>query len=76
MPKRFEYLIELDDEQLLKLRDDTQSDIDYYYDTLDDDEADSLEKSEIRNSDLPLARDLLAAIDELIRIRGIEPRSR
>ena len=68
---RFKYLLELDDEDLLKEREESLAEIESYNEDLDDPTTGSSERSEIYN-DLRYEQDKLAAVEEIIRSRGLD----
>lgn len=69
--KRWAYLQELDDDTLLKERTDSIAEIESYNEDLDDPTTGSSERSEIYN-DLRYEEEKLAAIEEIIRSRGLD----
>ena len=69
---RFKDFRQLSDEELLKTKKELESEIADYENDLDDNSISSSEKSEIRNSDLPYAKDKLAYIEMLIESRGLD----
>ena len=69
---RFKDYRQLSDEELLKTKKELEGEIADYENDLDDNSISSSEKSEIRNSDLPYAKDKLAYIEMLIESRGLD----
>ena len=68
---RFGYFKQMSDEDILKVRDELEREISEYEDELLDDSLRSDEKSEIRNSDLPYAREQLDYVNGVIDSRGL-----
>lgn len=71
MENRFGYLNELDDEGILRKKEEIIDEIEYLNTVLNDPHASSEEKSEILNSDLKYERDRLEYIGYLIKERNI-----
>jgi len=69
--ERWKYLEELDDDVLLAEIDKSRDEIDSMIETLDDPDASSNEKSEIRNSDLPYEEEKLQVMESIARSRGL-----
>ena len=75
MDNRWKYLEELDDDALLAERDNALAEIESYNEDLDDPSTGSSERSEIYN-DLRYEEEKLAAVEEIIRSRGLSVPSR
>ncbi|MBQ9024095.1 MAG: hypothetical protein IJ105_02605 [Bacilli bacterium] len=71
MKNRFGYLDELDDESILRKKEEIVDEIEYLNTVLDDPNSSSEEKSEILNSDLRYERDRLEYVAHLIKERNI-----
>ena len=69
--KRFGYLKELDDQELLLKREEVKDEIEYLMAQLDDPKTPAQFKSEIRNSDLLFERDRLRYVEHLIKERNL-----
>ncbi|MCR4581581.1 MAG: hypothetical protein K5666_03630 [Bacilli bacterium] len=69
---RWLYLENLDDGALIAERDATIAEIDRYHEELNSPYLNSSNRSEIENSDLPYEEEKLAAIEALIRERGLD----
>lgn len=69
--ERWKYLEELDNDVLLAEIDKSRDEIDSMIETLDDPDASSNEKSEIRNSDLPYEEEKLQVMESIARSRGL-----
>ena len=68
---RFGYFKQMSDEDILKVRDELEKEVAGYEDDLLDDSIGSEEKSEIRNSDLPYAREQLDYVNGVVDSRGL-----
>ena len=68
---RFGYFKQMSDEDILKVRDELEKEISDYEDELLDDSIGSEEESEIRNSDLPYAREQLDYVNGVVDSRGL-----
>lgn len=75
MENRFGYLKELDDESLLRKKEEIVDEIEYLNAVLDDPNASSEQKSEILNSDLKYERDRLEYVGYLIKERNLSKSS-
>lgn len=71
MKNRFGYLDELDDESLLKKKEEIVDEIEYLNTMLNDPQSSPEEKSEILNNDLRYERDRLEYVGFLIKERNI-----
>ena len=69
---RFNDYRQLSDEELIKTKKDLEDEIEDYENDLEDNSISSSEKSEIRNSDLPYAKDRLEYINMLIQSKVLE----
>ena len=75
MINRFHHIEELSDEEILKLKEEIQKEIDDYKEKVYDKSTSSEELSEISNSDLPYAEDQMDYINMVIDKRGLSAKA-
>ena len=68
---RFGHFRNMSPEDLLKVRDELESEVASYEDQLLENDISSEQRSEILNSDLPYARDQLDYVNYIVDMRGL-----
>ncbi len=71
---RFGYFKQMNDEDILKVKAELEKEIADYEVDLDDTTISNAQKSEIRNSDLPYAREQLEYVNIIVDERGLIPK--